>query len=168
MTLRSFAGLAVAAVITMGLLAGSPVRAQEPSAGAIASARELVELKGGTNMFDNLIPGVIESVKNSLVPTNPNLMRELNEVAMQLRKDLEGRRAELNGEVAKVYSKHFTEQELKDTIAFYKTPLGKKLIAEEPIALNESMTTAQNWANAFSDEVMTRFRTEMKKKGHVL
>ena len=114
MTLRSFARLAVAAVIAVGSLAGGPVRAQEPSAGAIASAKELVALKGGTHMFDNLIPGVIELVKNSLVPTNPNLNRELTEVAAKLRKDLDGRRVELNGEIAKIYAKHFTEQELKD------------------------------------------------------
>lgn len=168
MNARSIAGLAVAAAVAMGAFAAGPARAQEPPAGAIASAKELVTLKGGTNMFDNLIPGVIESVKNSLVPTNPNLIRELNEVAVQLRKELDGRRAEINNEVAKIYARHFTEQELKDVIAFYKTPLGAKLIREEPAALNESLTRAQDWANGFSEEVMTRFRAEMKKKGHIL
>lgn len=168
MTLRSIAGLAVAAAVAMGAMAANPAGAQEPSAGAVASAKELISLKGGNAMFDNLIPGVVESVKNSLVPTNPNLMRELNEVAAQLRQELGGRRAELTTEVAKIYANHFSEQELKDILAFYRTPLGQKLLKEEPASLDESLRRAQDWANNLSEEVMTRFRVEMKKKGHIL
>ncbi len=160
--------IAVATAITVGCFSfSSAVRAQEPSAAAIASAKELVVLKGGT-MFDSVIPGVIERVKNVFVPTNPNLMRELNEVAAQLHKDYDSKRADLRTEVARIYARHFTEQELKDMVAFYKTPLGKKMITEEPIAGDQSLKRAQDWANEFSEEVMSRFRAEMKKKGHNL
>ena len=38
------------------------------------------------------------------------------------------RRAEIHTEIARGYASQFTEQELKDVLAFYKTPLGKKLI----------------------------------------
>jgi hypothetical protein len=119
-------------------------------------------------MFDPLIPGVIESAKNSLLPTNPQLGKDLNEVATQLRKEYEPKRAELLNEVAKVYAQHFSEQELKDLVAFYKTPLGRKMITEEPLALNQSLGAAQAWATRFSDEVLERFRAEMKKRGHPL
>ena len=160
--------IAVATAITIGCFGfSSAVRAQEPSAAAIASAKELVILKGGT-VFVSVIPGVIESVKNMFVPTNPNLMRELNEVAVQLRKDYDSKRADLLTEVARIYARHFTEQEVKDIVAFYKTPLGKKMIAEEPIALEQSLKRAQDWANEFSEQVMRSFRAEMKKKGHDL
>ena len=114
------------------------------------------------------IPGVIESTKNSFLPTNPNLSRELNEVAAQLRKEYEAKKAELVYEVAIVYAKHFTEQELKELVAFYKSPLGQKMLKEEPVALDESFKRAQDWSIEFSDAVMGRFRTEMKKQGHQL
>ena len=140
--------------------------AQSPA--AIAAAKELVSLKGGANMFEPLIPGVIESAKNSLIPTNPQLARPLNEVAAQLRKEYEARNADILNEVAKIYAQHFTEQELKEIVAFYRTPLGKKMITEEPIALDQSLKAAQAWANRFSEEVLGRFRVEMKKKGHNL
>ena len=42
-------------------------------------------------------------------------------------------------ELTRIYAAHFTEQELKDALAFFKTPLGKKLISEEPKALEASM-----------------------------
>ena len=143
-------------------------QAQNPTAGAVAAARELIQTKGGGAMFEPAIPGVVESTKNTFLPTNPNLSRELNEVAAQLRKEYEAKKAEIVYEVAIVYAKHFTEQELKDMVAFYRSPLGQKMLKEEPIALDESFKRAQDWTIEFADVVMARFRAEMKKRGHPL
>ena len=96
------------------------------------------------------------------------LQKDLNEVAAQLRKDLDVRRADLGNEVAKVYATHFSEQELKDIATFYKTPLGRKMVQEEPKALQDSLLAAQTWADALSREVFDRIRDEMKKRGHNL
>lgn len=169
MIVKMFARLACATM----LIAGAPVltstaKAQQPPASAIAVAKELVILKGAAAMFDPIIPGVIESAKNALVPTNPNLSRELNEVSAQLRKEYEPQRAVLLNEVATVYAQRFSEQELKDLIAFYKTPLGKKVLTDEPAAVDQSLKRAQEWANAFSEKIFARFSQEMKKKGHNL
>ncbi len=169
MLCRSAAMFAVAWACLWSCFAVPAARAQEPSANAVAMAKELIVVKGGTAMFDPVVPGVIESAKNSYVPTNPNLMRELNEVAAVLHKELdEPKKAELLNEVARIYAQRFTEQELKDILAFYKTPLGLKLLKEEPAALQASLTRAQDWANAFSDVAMSRIRAEMQKKGHPL
>lgn len=169
MTFRSLNRLALVAALAFGcaVLAG-PARAQTPSPGALAAAKELMALKGAAQMFDPLIPGVIESAKNQFLPTNPNLAGQLNEVAAQLHKEYEPKRAEIVDLVAKIYAQHFTEAELKEIVAFYKTPAGKKMQAQEPIAINQSLTAAQDWANQFSDTVLQRFRTEMAKKGHKL
>jgi uncharacterized protein len=148
--------------------AAGVAQAQSPTAGAVAAARELIQTKGGGAMFEPVIPGVVESTKNSLLPTNPNLTRELNEVSAQLRKEYEAKKAELVYEVAIVYAKHFTEQELKDLVTFYRSPLGHKMLNEEPIALEQSLKRAQDWSIEFSETVMGRFRTEMMKRGHQL
>jgi hypothetical protein len=70
--------------------------------------------------------------------------------------------------VAIIYAQHFTEQELKELIAFYKTPLGQKMLKEEPVAVEASLKRAQDWSNAFAEVVLGRFRSEMKKRGHEL
>ena len=51
-------------------------------------------------------------------------------------------------------------------LAFYQSPLGKKVLAEEPKALDESMAYAGTWADNLSEEVMAKMRAEMKKRGH--
>lgn len=171
MTFRSLNRLALIAALAFGwVMLAVPARAQAPapSPGALAAAKELMTLKGAAAMFDPLIPGVIESAKNQFLPTNPNLAGPLTEVANQLHKEYEPKRAEVVELVAKIYAQHFTEQELKDIVAFYKTPSGKKMLAEEPIAINQSLAAAQDWANQFSDMVLQRFRADMAKKGYKL
>ena len=68
----------------------------------------------------------------------------------------------------RIYAAHFTEQELKEALAFYKTPLGKKLISEEPKALEESMKAADDWSRRLAVEVDAKFRAEMQRRGHNL
>ena len=54
------------------------------------------------------------------------MSKDLNEIAAKLRSDLAPRFSELSAEVARNYATRFTEQELKDMLAFYKSPAGKR------------------------------------------
>ncbi|MEA2928387.1 MAG: uncharacterized protein QOG38_815, partial [Hyphomicrobiales bacterium] len=139
-----------------------------PSAAAVGTARELVELKGGSAMFDPVIVGIVEQTKAALLQTNPQLSKDLNEVSTQLRTEFGARRSDLITEAAKFYAARFSEQELKELTAFYKTPVGKKMLAQEPLVLDETFNYVQQWAPRVGEDVMNRFRAEMKKKGHNL
>lgn len=141
---------------------------QQPSAASLAAATEIIDAKGSMVIFEPLVPGVVEQAKNVFLQTNPNLSKDLNEVAANLRKQLALRIGNLKAESAKVYASHFTEQELKEIAAFYKTPLGKKMIDEEPKIVDSTLRMAQDWANRLSEEVLGMFRSEMKKKGHTI
>ena len=150
------------------LFAGVALAQPAPSPAAIAVAREVVEVKGGSAMFDPVIVSVVEQTKNALLQTNPQLGKDLTEVAAQLRNEFAPRRNELLAEAAKLYAARFTEQELKDMATFYKSPLGKKMITQEPIVLEEAFNYVQQWGPRVAEQVMNRFRAEMKKKGHNL
>ncbi len=166
MNAKSFVRLAPV-LLACQLFAGVAL-AQQPTAAAIATARELVELKGGNAMFDPVIISMIEQTKGALLQTNPQLAKDLNDVATQLRGEFSPRRNELMTEAAKLYAQRFSEQELKDILAFYKTPVGRKMIVQEPLVLDETFNFVQRWSPRVGEEVMNRFRAEMKKKGHDL
>jgi hypothetical protein len=78
---------------------------------------------------------------------------------------LAGREKEIGEGMAKVYANEFTEQELKDLVTFYKSPLGQKLLASEPRAIQFSMTYMNQWAQQFAETVNGEFRAEMRKRG---
>ena len=49
-----------------------------------------------------------------------------------------------------VYKKHFTEQDLKDAIELFKTPIGKKISEKSPIIAQESMQASMQWGMELS------------------
>jgi uncharacterized protein len=142
--------------------------AQQPSAAAMQTAKEIVDVTGATALFNPLIAGVVEQAKNLFLQQNPGLGKDLNEIATKMRADLAPRFSELTDEVAKLYTAHFSDAELKQVLAFYKSPIGMKLIAEQPKVGEESLKFAQDWANKLSDQVIANMRDELKKRGHAL
>ena len=165
---RTLIRLAPVVVIAWQMLSGAAL-AQQPTAGAVAAAKELVELKGGGQMFDPVIIGIVEQTKGALLQTNPQLSKDLNDVATQLRTEFAPRRDELLNEAARRYAARFSEAELKDLANFFKSPLGKKMIQEEPQVLDETFNfVQQQFGPRVAEEAMNRYRAEMKKKGHNL
>jgi hypothetical protein len=140
--------------------------AQQPSRTALAVANELVTVKGAHKLYDPLVTGVVEKAKGMFLQTNPMLQKDLNEVAAKLRGELAVRSAEVVDATARLYASRFSEQELKDALAFYKSPLGRKLLAEEPVLADQSMRSALSWADKLSEEVVSKMRAEMRKRGH--
>ena len=169
MSAYSTAKARYAMMLTLGLalaLSVGAAGAQQPSATALATAKEVITVKGAAAIYDPVLPGVVEQAKNVLLQSNPMLGKDLNEVAAKLRTEYAARTVEAVNDMAKLYASKFTEQELKDTLAFYKSPLGRKLLTEEPQILDQSMRNTQIWANRLSEEVIGKFRAEMKKRGH--
>lgn len=151
------------------VLAAAPARAQQqPSANAMAMAKEIIALKGSAAGYNVVGAGVIEQSKAVLLQTNPTLSKDLNEVAAKMRTDFAARMAEPLNDAAKLYASGFTEQELKEILAFYKSATGKKVIEKEGQIFEASMTNLDSWASKFAEEVLGRMRAEMKKRGHEL
>ncbi len=141
---------------------------KEPSANALKMAREIIDLKNATILFEPMVPGVIERVKGMLLQTSPNLRKDLDDVANNLRKVYAPRTADLLTDISWVYASRFSEAELKEILTFYRTPTGKKVIVQEPQVFDDAMAGLPGWQEKFGEEVIARFRAEMKKRGHDL
>ena len=115
-----------------------------------------------------MVPGVIERVRLMHLQTNPNLRKDLDDVAQQLRKAFAKRTEELMTDISWLYASRFTEAELKEIATFYRTPTGKRVIEQEPLVFDDAMAGLKGWQEKFAEEVLARFRTEMKKRGHNL
>jgi hypothetical protein len=166
MIVRFIAHTVSAAAIACLALVQAAQAQQQPSAAAVTLATQLLELKGGIGAYDPAIDGVVIHHKGVLLQINPNLAKDINDVEQLVRKEGAARREELHKEIALGYASVFTEQELKDMIVFYKTPLGKRMIEQEPKAGEQSTKRAQIWIDKYAETVIARMRAEMKKRGH--
>jgi hypothetical protein len=158
-----------AAMLCFAVLASSiPVAAQQPSAGSVRLAREIIVVKGSTKTYEQVINEVVDRSTGVLMQTNPMLSKQLSEVALKIKAASAPRVEELLNEVAKMYAARFSEQELKDVLAFYKSAAGQKVIVQEPVIFQDSVGFSERWAEKFSSEILTQIRAEMKKRGHNL
>ena len=172
MIARLSARYVTAALVALVMVAiaqpAAPQSSPQPSPAAILLAKQIVDVKGVKSMFEPMVRGVVQKVKDTFMQTNFMWSKDLNEVAVIVQKDYDPRLNELIDETARIYASHFTEAELKSMLTFYQSPVGRNMIAEEPKALDESMANAGNWGDKLSEEVITKMRIEMKKRGHDL
>jgi hypothetical protein len=171
--MKRLSGILLAAGLALGLaLTGAPAGAQQQpqplkpvSPAALAAAREILTMKNAAAMYGAAVPNIVQQTKDALLQANLNYQKDLNEVAVIVAQKLAGREKEIGEGMAKIYGNEFTEQELKDLVTFYKSPLGQKLLATEPRAIQFSMAYMNQWAQMFAETVNAEFRAEMRKRG---
>jgi uncharacterized protein len=161
---------ATVALIALSLV--EPARAQavppppQVSPAQLLLAKQIVQIKGINAMMAPLVRGVVQKTKDSVLQTNIMWGKDLNEIALQIEKELQPRSVEVIDASARYYASHFTEAELKQLLTFYQSPVGQKMLVEEPKALDETMAFAGSWGDDLSIDVMSKLRAEMKKRGH--
>ena len=175
--MKSVFGILPAAAVALVLgLASLPASGQQPkppqiaglkpvTPSCMAAANEILQLKNAGAMYANAVPNIVHQTKDQLLTTNLNYQKDLNEVEVIVAKKLAGREKEIGEGMAEIYCNVFTEQELKDLVTFYKSPLGHKLLTSEPRAIQSSMSYMNQWAQNFASVVNGEFRAEMRKRG---
>jgi uncharacterized protein len=171
--MKSLGKFLTAAGLALGLaLTGVPAGAQQTapplkpaSPAAIAAAKEILAMKNASAMYASAVPNIVQQTKDQLLQSNLNYQKDLDEVAVVVAQKLAGREKEIGDGMANVYANEFTEQELKDLVTFYKSPLGQKLLKSEPRAIQFSMSYMNQWAQTFAETVNGEFRAEMRKRG---
>ncbi|WP_238121778.1 DUF2059 domain-containing protein [Xanthobacter sp. NFM-26] len=166
-------GAFVAAAVSVSVLAGASFgassawaqQAAAPSAAQMALAKDLVMANGEARAFDGVIANIVDGAALSFLSTNPDLAKQLRDVAIALRPEFEKRQPEILQILASAYAARFSESELKEALAFYRTPTGKKLVADRPAIVQQAVQGIQGWGAQVNAEAVERVRAEMKKKG---
>lgn len=113
-------------LLALTLLCAAPAAAQpEPTAGEIAAARDLL---AASNTRENFIKamelGMEQGGMGELTPAVRQVLRDFM--------DEHFRYEDMEPEFIRVYADAFTEQELRDLAAFYRTPLGRRVVETLP------------------------------------
>jgi hypothetical protein len=140
--------------------------AKAPTPAMVDLARQILTASGESRALDPLIPSVMQQTYTNFVQQNPDLQKPLVETMTALQPEFMKLQSQVTDLMANAYAAHFTEAELKEMLAFYNSPTGKKYVAEMPKVMQESLAAAREWGAKFSDKVIARVREEMKKKGH--
>jgi hypothetical protein len=134
----------------------------EPSLEALELAQTLSDLTGTRRTYDTLLPNIADRAKTTFIRANPQMQLGIIDVVDKVALELVERRAELDRELARVWAIAFTEDELKELIAFYETETGKKLSSRHSKILALQMAQADRWAQAISAEMAQKVREQLQ------
>ena len=179
-----FSSGAIAAVLALGLAAPAfaqqtatpPAAAPAPAAPSapaptpqqMSLARDVVLYSGIARSFQVVVPQYLDQIGTTLTQTRPDLIRDLNVVMEQVKPEFDKRVDEIVDNAARLYAARLTEQQLKDTAAFFKSPAGVAYVQAQPALMSDLLPAMQSWSRQLATDMMTRVRAEMKKKGHDL
>jgi hypothetical protein len=178
--MKLFAAAAVAAVML-----ASPAQAQAPAAApapapsanpsvtavsesAMRLGREIVEASGIARSFDSVMPDIALRIRGNFSNTRPEILKDMDDTLVALLPEIRTRRAEMIERSARSLAGLFTEPEMREMLAFFNSATGKKYVNAQPQLLQVIFQAMEPWVQQTSDFFLTRFREEMRKKGHTL
>jgi hypothetical protein len=138
----------------------------EVTAAQIALAAEAIKASQTTRSFDNVLPNLADVTQNRLIQVRPDLHEEISNAVQAAALKLVPRRADLDRDVARIWAKAFTNDELKAISAFYSSEAGKKLVELGPKVAADSMNAVKGWSDRVSEELYDKSREELKKQGY--
>ncbi len=146
----------------------SSLMAQEISQSHLAAALAVINATTATRSFDNRLPAIANEVTNRLIRARPDLHQEIADTVQAVALKLVVRRKELDQDVARVYAKAFSEQELNTIAAFLKSPAGQKYQTDGPAVFRDTLQAVQAWSDRVGAELLDKTKEELKKQGHPL
>ncbi|HMN51763.1 MAG: DUF2059 domain-containing protein [Xanthobacteraceae bacterium] len=143
-----------------------PVAASAQSPAHLKLAREAVDVSGAARTFDRVMGVIFQQTYTTFAQTNPDLSQELAGVMQALIPEFDKRKEEIADIVAQAYAAKFSEAELKELLAFYNSPIGRKVNSELANIMQDAFNKTQQWSGQVSQQLVDRVKAEMKKKGH--
>jgi hypothetical protein len=134
-------------LLTLSLLAAQ-VHAQSPA--KHDDIKQLLTLTGARAIGLRVCTQVLEMYKRAHTDVAAEVWQEIWH-------DVETRVEEFVTErLVPIYDQHLSHEDIKGLIAFYESPLGKKLLQVMPLMSQESMLAGQAWGRDFADSVQQK------------
>ena len=109
--------------------------------------RELLEVSGSVDSSQQMMDQMTAYMRTSL----PETSEEFERFAAALDVDV------LTERLIPVYAKYYSLEDIEAMIAFYKSPVGQRLLAVQPMVMQESMEIGAQWG----EETMMQIFAEL-------
>ena len=155
---------AAAVAILLLLSTNLPAAAQQTT--KQQDIRALIELTGAANIATQMVNGMTPQVRQMILKLRPDISREnldllLNEFTAVFTESA----PKLVEAMIPLYEQRFSQQEIRDVIAFYKTPTGQKMLTELPGLMAGGMQIGQQWGQAVAQVAVRRVQDRIRELG---
>ena len=158
------------AALALLVLPGFAAQAQDkPSNEHVMAAREMLRLSQADRMFNGVLPILlkqqIQYVQSIRPGITPEALKRFEEVF-----DERSRKAVEIAlvKVSEIYAETFSEKEIAEISAFYKSDVGRKMITMKPQLTKDSMSVGIAWGQNIGSELGKEVLRQLKEEGHKL
>lgn len=117
----------------------------------INNIKKLLEITGARNLTEQILTQMLNSMKSEY-PQVP--VKFWDTFAAELNPD------EMIKEYIPLYDKYFTNEEIKEIIAFYETPIGKKTLTVTPQITQDSTEIGIRYGRAAAERALEKLKSE--------
>ncbi|MEM8685698.1 MAG: DUF2059 domain-containing protein [Pseudomonadota bacterium] len=154
------------AALSVLVLAG-PVMAEQPTAQHVKAAREMLRLTEADKMFNGVLPVLLKQQLQLVKQLQPAISPEALErfevlFVAEAKKGIQ----KVMDDVAVVYAEALSEEELGEIAAFYKSPVGRKMIEIKPEMAQKAMKIGIAWGQEVGTTVGEKVIEQLKEEGH--
>ena len=139
---------------------------QELAPEHLAVARKYIELTDKSGIYEVALVKTAVDTMRTIITQNPEITKPVDDAITKTLGVYKGKKGELMDQFARVYALNFTIEELQEIVAFYESPVGKKL-ATANATLNESLQMVmQVFETNLKTEFFAKVRAELKAGGY--
>ena len=142
--------------------------AQMPSPDAMTAARSLVTTMKLSDQYKALLPAILLSLKPALTQDRPEIERDYDAMMPMMLDAFTPYYAAMVDGIATVYANNFTVGELREIEAFYRQPVGQKLLEKAQAITQQSMQVGQDASRKAAEDLRARLTEALRQKGHKL
>jgi hypothetical protein len=114
--------------------------------------RKLLRVTGAVQLGTQVSSAMVAQMKPAFRGVPERLWKELEQEL--------GDTSEFTDLMIPVYARHYSLEDLEALIAFYESPLGRRVVSATPAIAQESMALGQRWGQLQAQKVIERLRAE--------
>jgi hypothetical protein len=150
------------------LLSAPATRAQTPTADAMAAARSLVNTMKLADQYKALLPAILLSLKPALTQDRPEIEQDYDAMMPMIADAFTPYYTSMVDGIAAVYATNFTAAELREIEAFYRQPVGQKMLEKMPAIGQQALAVGQEIGRKAAEDLRQRLTEALRQKGHKL
>jgi uncharacterized protein len=152
-----------AAFLGLAFLSSAVIAARADDQSRLALARDIVSETHATDNARRLMPTILNQMKPMLAKQGAD-PKIIDDLLSRLLTKIDGEVAKFVDLTAQIYAKEFSEEDLTNLLAFYKSPTGQNLIAKQPVIVQGMMTASMQWGQMLAREVLQEYQSDKANK----
>lgn len=158
-------------ILLGGLLLAPSVAQAQAAAPTVSPAfeqdiRRLLDVTNAQRLSEQMSAAFLTQFTQALKASNPNMPPRAMEIATEVARSFFTQRyPALVPKMVTAYAKVLTQDDVRQLLAFYETPLGKRLIEITPALAQAGAAAGQQWGQEMIPDLTAELQRRFKAEG---